>query len=189
MAVNHNFRRSLSGFNRADVVRYIEYMNTKHTEQINELNAETDQLRQQLEQYSCAPEKQARIDELEAKCAELTSLLEQAQAANTNLEAKCAQLEAKVANATHEKELDAYRRAENIERQAKDRAESLFQQAAGTLAQATTQVDTAATSFIGVADRITSQIDELRSAVETSKNALRDAATTMYGIRPTYTDK
>ena len=182
MAVNHNFRSALGGFNRADVVRYIEYMNTKHAEQISELNTEAEQLREKLQQYENLPQQQARLDELEAKCAELTALLEQVKADN-------ALLETKIADSAHEKELDAYRRAENIERQAKDRAEHLFQQAAGTLAQATTQVDNAATSFIGVADRITSQIDELRRAVETSKNALRDAATTMYEIRPTYTDK
>lgn len=179
MAVNHNFRSALGGFNRADVVRYIEYMNTKHAEQISQLNDEANQLREVLQQYENLPQQQARVEELEAKCAELTALLEQTQAAN-------AQLEAKVANCTHEKELDAYRRAESIERQARERSEKLFNQAAGTLAEATTQVDTAATSFIGVADRFTSQIDELRRAVETSKNALRDAATTMYGIRPTY---
>ena len=41
-----NFRKSIGGFNREDVVRYIEYMNTKHAEEIAALNDEMDQLRQ-----------------------------------------------------------------------------------------------------------------------------------------------
>ena len=180
MAVNHNFRSSMGGFNREDVVRYIEYMNTKHAEQIGELTAEMDQLQQNVR----TPEDLAHTAEMEARCAQLTEQLEQALATNAALEAKCAQLEAKANSTTHEKELDAYRRAEAIERQAKDRSQQMFNQAAGTLAQATTQVDEAAISFIGVADRITTQIDDLKKAIESSKNALRDAATTMYGIRP-----
>jgi len=174
MAVNHNFRSSMGGFNREDVVRYIEYMNTKHAEEISALNAEMDQLRQNVR----TPEELAHTAELEASCAQLTAQLEQALADK-------AALEAKVNSSTHEKELDAYRRAEAIERQAKDRSQQMFDQAAGTLAQATTQVDEAAISFIGVADKITTQIDDLKKAIESSKNALRDAATTMYGIRPT----
>ncbi len=185
MAVNHNFRSSMGGFNREDVVRYIEYMNTKHAEEIAALNAEMEQLRQSIS----TPEQIAHTEELEANCAELTAQLEQALAANAELEAKCSELEEKAESAASEKELDAYRRAEAVERQAKERSEQLFNQTAGTLAQATLQVDDAATTFIGVADKITTQIDDLRRAIESSKNALRDAATTMYGIQPAHPEK
>ncbi|MBQ9838301.1 MAG: hypothetical protein IJO56_02220 [Oscillospiraceae bacterium] len=174
MAVSHNFRSAMGGFKREDVVRYIEYMNTKHAEEIAALNAEMEQLRQKV----CTPEMLAHTEELEAKCAELTAQLEQALADK-------AALEAKSGTDTDAQELDAYRRAQDMERQAKERSEQLFNQAAGALAQATTQVDDAATAFIGVADTVTAQLDELRRSIEHSKNALRDAATTMYGIRPT----
>lgn len=185
MAVNHNFRSAMGGFNREDVVRYIEYMNTKHAEQIAALNAEIEQ----LQRNAVTPEMTAHTAELEASCADLTAQLEQALAEKAALEIKCAELEAKASSATQEQELDAYRRAETIERQAKERSQQLFNQAAGTLAQATTQVDDAAAAFIGVADKVTSQLDELRRSIEHSKNALRDAATTMYGIQPTYTEE
>ena len=180
MAVNHNFRSAMGGFNREDVVRYIEYMNTKHAEEIASLNEEITQLQRSVR----TPEDIAHTEALEAECARLSAELEQASADKTALEAKCAELEAKVNSSDREKELDAYRRAENIERQAKERSQQLFNQAAGTLAQATTQVDDAATAFIGIADSVTAQIDGLKKAIESSKNALRDAATTMYGIRP-----
>ena len=185
MAVNHNFRSSMGGFNREDVVRYIEYMNTKHAEEIAALNAEMEQLRQSIP----TPEQMTHTEELEANCADLSAQLEQALADKAALEAKCASLEEAAESTAYEKELDAYRRAEAVERQAKERSEQLFNQTAGTLAQATTQVDDAATAFIGVADKITSQIDDLRRAIENSKNALRDAATTMYGIQPVHPEK
>ena len=35
MAVSKNFRSALGGFNRQDVVRYIEYMNTKHASMVD----------------------------------------------------------------------------------------------------------------------------------------------------------
>ena len=180
MAVNHNFRSSMGGFNREDVVRYIEYMNTKHAEEIAALNEQIAQLTYNVR----TPEDIAHTEALEANCADLTAQLEQALADKAALEAKCAELEAAADNSTQEQELEAYRRAENIERQAQERSQQLFNQAAGTLAHATTQVDEAAIAFIGIADNVTSQIDGLKKAIENSKNALRDAATTMYGIRP-----
>ena len=48
MAVTHNFRSALSGFNREDVVHYLEFINAKHTAQVNQLTAENEQLREKL---------------------------------------------------------------------------------------------------------------------------------------------
>ncbi len=49
MAETHRFRSAFRGFNREDVVHYIEYINSKHTAQVNQLNSEIAFLRQQLE--------------------------------------------------------------------------------------------------------------------------------------------
>lgn len=200
MAVTHNFRRSLRGFNREDVVHYIEYMNTKHAQQVNQLTSEAEELREQVKQLQSAPVQENRTEELEAKCAELTVQLEQMQHANASMEVECALLRTQVAtleDAQHQietlkqqveqvnlKELDAYRRAERMERIAMERSEQIYQQATGTLAQATAQVDNAAGLFHQIADRVNSQMSELQSAVESSKTALEDAAATMYSIRP-----
>ena len=88
-----------------------------------------------------------------------------------------------------EQELESYRRAERAERAAEERAKQIYQQATGTLAQATSQVDSAAERFRRAADRINSQMGELQAAVELSKSALVDAATTMYTIRPEDTEE
>ena len=42
MAASQNFRSAFNGFNREDVVHYLEYLNTKHTNQVNQLTAEND---------------------------------------------------------------------------------------------------------------------------------------------------
>ncbi len=187
MAVTHSFRKALSGFNREDVVHYLEYLNTKHNTQINQLNSEAEELRKELEALKAIPEDTHEKDELEANCAQL-------QAENEALTAKLSEAEAEVQRlnallAEHEqnlasKELEAYRRAEQAERIAKERAEQIYQQATGTLAQATTQVDQAAASFRRIADQVSGQMSQLQLAVDSSRNALLDAATTMYAIRP-----
>ena len=153
MAETHRFRSALGGFNREDVVRYIEYLNNKHTDQVNQLTSEVEFLRQQLEQaQSAAP--------VEAPAAEPT-----------------------VQNFT-EAELEAYRRAERMERSARERAEQIYRQATGTLADATALVDDAAGRLGTMADSVKEERAQLRSAIETSKASLKDAAAIMSTIRP-----
>ena len=47
MATIQHFRTALGGFNRQDVVNYIEYLNNQH-------NAKVQQLNTQLQQYQAA---------------------------------------------------------------------------------------------------------------------------------------
>ena len=52
MAAPQNFRTAFNGFHKEDVVRYLEYINSKHTNQVNQLTAEAEELRKQLEKLS-----------------------------------------------------------------------------------------------------------------------------------------
>lgn len=196
MAANMNFRNALGGFNREDVVNYLEYINSKHTRQINQLTEEADELRRKVE----------NTPDLSEQVAQLTARLEEAIELGNALTQEREQLKAELANAREEietlktqqaeaaavkvaaMELEAYRRAEQAERNAKAKAEQIYQQAVGTLAQATSQVDTAANQFRQVAEQVNDQLAQLQLAVDSSKNALLDAATTMYTIRPERTD-
>ena len=47
MAMQMNFRSAFNGFNREDVVHYIEYMNSKHATELTQLQSEMDALRNQ----------------------------------------------------------------------------------------------------------------------------------------------
>ena len=68
MAAPQNFRSAFNGFNREDVVHYLEYLNAKHTNQINQLTAENEALRQDcqaLRQSLAAAD--ARYNDLRAR--------------------------------------------------------------------------------------------------------------------------
>lgn len=219
MAAQQNFRSAFNGFNRDDVVRYIEYLNAKHTAEINQLNSELAFLRgKESDQPAIAPadpetdaiiEQQAnRIRELFDRCNALEEELSAVKSARDDLAQQhsndldaaltektqiAAQLEAAQQQQTAyksrmEEELEAYRRAERTERLARERAEQLYRQANGALADATVKVDSAASQIGQLTDRVMTQLAELQDAVTGSKQALRDAAATMYTIRP-YTEE
>ena len=90
MAASQNFRSAFNGFNREDVVHYLEYLNAKHSNQINQLTAENEALRQQVDSLPQLEDQQSLISALEGQCAELTRQLEAARA-------RCAELEAQLA--------------------------------------------------------------------------------------------
>ena len=183
MASFQNFRSAFNGFNREDVVHYIEYLNSKHTGAVNQLKSENQTLADELEALRATPdltEEYAQLQEeneiLRAQVAELTEKIEEL---TQQLE------EAQQYTPLADEELEAYRRAEKAERTARERARQIYCQATGALADATTQVDDAAEHFKILSQRITEQLAELQATVDRSKNALQGAAATMYTIRPT----
>ena len=172
------FRSALNGFTREDVVRYLEYINAQHTTELNQLRSELEYLRSKevpvFENTELIEQQAARIRELFDLCkaqeeiiAQLTKRLETAPAAG-NAEA----------------ELEAYRRAERAERTAQERADQITSQVNAALADATVKVDEAAAMGSRMADHVSCQLAEFQSAVTGSKQALQDAAATLYAIRP-----
>ena len=188
MAEPQNFRSAFNGFNREDVVHYLEYLNSKHQTQVNQLTAENEELRSQL---SRQPEEDLTglVESLQAQCAELTAQLEEANARCADLEQQLSQQapeepEAPVLSPSAAEELEAYRRAERIEREAKERAELVYFQANGVLTEATAKVDGITAEITDMADQVMSQLTQLQMAVSSSKQALQDAASIMITIRP-----
>ena len=186
MDAPQSFRSAFNGFNRQDVVHYLEYINTKHQTQVNELTAEADDLRRQLEDLQA---KTTQVAELEAQLAAMTeerdalhTQLEQLQAAEVVQEPR-PEMDggSQVAD-----ELDSYRRAQQVERSARERAELVYHQANGVLNEAIAKVDTATAEITAKTDEAMSQLTQLQMAVSTSKQALQDAASLMNTIRPNY---
>ncbi len=186
MDAPQSFRSAFNGFNRQDVVHYLEYINTKHQTQVNELTAEADDLRRQLEDLQA---KTTQVAELEAQLAAMTeerdalhTQLEQMQAAEVVQEPR-PEMDggSQVAD-----ELDSYRRAQQVERSARERAELVYHQANGVLNEAIAKVDTATAEITAKTDEAMSQLTQLQMAVSTSKQALQDAASLMNTIRPNY---
>ena len=212
MSMTQNFRSAFNGFNREDVVHFIEYLNAKHDAQVAQLNAELELLRTQAATRQEDPAMAEELEEARNACAELQAQLESkdqelaqlrqqleeaaqeqpAQAeirenpVNTELEARCAELERQleVYRNTPDRELEAYRRAERTERIARERAEQVYRQVNGALADATVRVDETYIQIGGLTEQVNRQLQELQEAVTGSRQALADAAATLYSIRP-----
>ena len=177
MAQTHSFRSAFHGFNREDVVHYIEYINNKHTELVNQLNSEKQAL---LEEVT-ALRTQAGHEDLSEK---LAALAEECAQLKAQLEAKASAPVNASERTITEEELEAYRRAERMERAAKERSRQIYNQATATLAEATSRIDSASIQFRDIAEKVNAQMAELQTAVEGSKAALVEASATMYTIRP-----
>ena len=200
MSAPQNFRSAFNGFNRDDVVKYLEYINSRHHAQVNQLTGENEYLRQQLEAAQAAPGAQEELQRLQELCASQQVELEELRAVRTAMEARCSGMEKELEEAQEARrraeeaqstaqcgvaqELEAYRRAERMERQARERSEQIYRQTNSVLADATVQLEDATGGTFQLADQVMGQLEQLRSAVERSKQALKNASDTMYAIRP-----
>ena len=202
------FRSAFNGFHREDVVNHIAYMSNKHETQVNQLRSEAEALRTELaslrEQMDVDTALQDRVTELEQvvadRDAELTSVREELETANQLLNEQAEQLaalreeleEAREAaekapiekSASHWDELRAYRRAETVERQARDRVNDLFTSANTALRGAGATLGDTNAAFEALAEKFRSDLVELMNTIDSGKNALCAAADTLDGLRP-----
>ena len=160
MASVHHFRSAFNGFNREDVVHYIEFMNNQHATELERL---TNQL--QAAQSKCNNDLQVRLDAAEARCAQLE-----------------AQLAAEAAAA--EEELETYRRAERTERLARERAQQIYTQANAVLADVTCKADVASEQINAIAQQVSAQLMCYQQAVADTKDTLQEAVAALGAIRP-----
>ena len=156
MASVKPFRSAFNGFNREDVVAYIEYLNNHHNAQIEQLNS---QLQNALSKPGSDADLQAKLDEALARCAQLEAQLQQTPAAQSDTE------------------LEAYRRAEKAERLARDRAQQIHDQANAVLADTTAKLEQAA-------QQMAQQLEAYEACVADSKAVLQDATAALAAIRP-----
>lgn len=216
MAMAHNFRSALNGFNREDVVHYIEYLNAKHNSELQQLTAELELLRSQ----SAAPDlsrqlqqAQEEIEALRAQLAEKPAADPQAEEEILSLQIRCEELELQLqeavdarqqaeaardtaaATVSHsmEQELEAYRRAERTEREARERAqqtvadatrrsEEIRRRANGALADATVRVEESFSQINQLAAGVNDQLAQLQVAVAAGRQVLSDASQALYTI-------
>lgn len=164
-----NFRSAFRGFNRQDVVNYIEYINNTHNTQVEQLN---NQLQAALSRPT-DEEMKAKLEAAEARIAELEETLAQQDRAVLSDGASCT-----------EQELEAYRRAERVERVAKERAEQIYAQANGVLAEATLKAESASAHIGAIADQVSNQLKEYQDSVMETKATFQEAVATLYAIKP-----
>ena len=129
------FRTALQGFNRTDVINFIESTTAAHENALHQLQMENSRLEQQLEDAN------AYINQLQQTIAAMQSapenLPESAPPAVDlpYLEDPTPAVSPVIQNDFEEMELAAYRRAEQAERKAKERAAELYRQIDQVIAQ------------------------------------------------------
>ena len=204
MAEHQNFRTAFNGFNRDDVVQYIEELNARHAAEVNQLNADLQYLQDQLDalEASC-PESDAPImvettnvdsglvNDLQAKLANAEAAaktakaqLDEQKAENLRLQVLLDAALARQNEANNNVELDTYRRAERVERDARNRAREVSDKANAALSNATNKVDETAIQISELTDAAMQQLKQLQLAISGSKQVLRDTAAVLYSIRP-----
>ena len=164
MPVTQRFRSALNGFNREDVVNYIEYINNRH-------NTEVEQLKNQLQDVKGSVSEDVVAD--------LQAQLEAALQ-------RCSELEEKlsVKEADSNRELEAYRRAEEAERLAKVRAQDIYERANSALAAATAMAESAADEFNQVAERTSQQLREYQSSISATVSSFKSVAASLNTVKP-----
>ena len=164
MATLQRFRTAFRGFNREDVVNYIEYLNNQHTAQV-------EQLQNQLQEANVKAASKAE-EELQKKLDEALQ--------------RCAELEEKLANVeanTAEKELETYRRAERAERQANERARQIYNQANALLSDATTMAESASEKIGQIADATVTQLQAYQASISATADSFREAAAALHTVK------
>lgn len=165
MAAPQRFRSAFRGFNREDVVSYIEYLNNQH-------NAQLEQLNNQLQEAKAA----AVADQTEELRFQLDAAMKRCQ----ELEEKLANVEANTA----EKELETYRRAERAERQANERARQIYEQANAALEDATAMAESAAAQIGQIADNAAQQLKAYQASVCATADGFRQAVSALRSVKP-----
>ena len=167
------FRKAVNGFNRHDVVTYIEYLNNKHRSEIT-----------QLENRLQAATRPADHSVLEAENAALKQELE---ALKTQLAIQNLQPTAPAAQAgpsCTEQELEAYRRAERAERMAIERARATRDQAKAILAEATAKIQLSSSQLEEAAKNMAIQLEAYKVSVVSAGNILNDTAAALGAVCP-----
>lgn len=163
MAAPQRFRSAFNGFNREDVVNYIEYLNNRHTAELEQLNNQLQESKGNVSAEVVA-DLQAKLDAALLRCTELEEKLNAKQ------------------EDTASKELEAYRRAEEAERKANERARGIYAQAHATLTNATTMAEAAAEEFSQVAERTTQQLMEYQTSIAATVDSFKSVASSLGAV-------
>lgn len=178
MSCSENFRTAMRGFNRTDVVQFIQNLTAQHEKELRVLQEENDRLTGTLE--TAQAERDAAVAEKSALEEQLLTLRERPdapEASPVDLDAPLAPPEGQPAPSEklNELELAAYRRAEMAERLARERAASADEQLQALFAQMQDKLKLAAGDFDTVLNAFQTDFERLRQVIQSAQYALSDS--------------
>ena len=188
------FRSALHGFNRYDVVNYIEKASGEHERALRELQKENAALSEQVR--ALESEREATLEELqtlrdssaaaEAEKDELSALLAASEEENASLREQLAAVPAPepeqpesepepAAPSSDALELAAYRRAEAVERGAVERAGALYDRMSGVCQSLSDRVQASGNEVSLLYTELSDSLGRMREALADLKLVLEQA--------------
>ncbi len=191
-----NFRSALHGFNRTDVVQFIQQQTIEHEKTLRRLREENTRLLDEFEavraerdaQLESIEALQTALDEAVAEKEALTeglSLAQNAPQAAVTAQAAAAldapmmpaaTVAAAAPNDFNELELAAYRRAELTERMAKERAAASSERMRSIFSQADEKLCLTAQDFATLLDTFRNDFEQLQQAVQAAQSVLNESS-------------
>lgn len=200
MAATQNFRSAFNGFNREDVVHYIEYMQSKFKSQIAQAKAEADHFQEELDALRATPAEDAALadrcmeleelirskdeeletlkelaEQSETRAAQLQKELDEAHAESAAIAAERDALQKKLDEALAKQESEKAKASEELEAYRRaERTERMAQERAEQLCRRTNGIIADASVKV---DAAAGQIGELADRVAAELDVLRAAVT------------
>ena len=182
MAVNiENFRTALHGFNRTDVVQFIQAQTAEHEKALRLLREENTRLQEALEAARAeAAEAKAQLEALTAAQEAAAQSAEDVPApSEPALNAPMAPVASVVAAAPsnfNEMELAAYRRAEMTERMARERAAASAERMKTVFAQADEKLTLTSQDFATLLDAFRNDFDKMEQLLSTAQGIVDESS-------------
>ena len=176
-----NFRTAFHGFNREDVVRFLETATARHTAEVNQLRDEIARLEGDLSLLRMRSGDGASQEELEALQAENARLKAQVEELETQLTEPAA---TPIRDETNwkDEELAAYRRAETVERQARNRAAQMYHRVNGLIADLAARMDGSKAEMTAAAEALGQARDQLQLALDGGQSILTEGTATLRAL-------
>lgn len=176
-----NFRTAFHGFNREDVVRFLETATARHTAEVNQLRDEIARLEGDLSLLRMRSGDGASQEELEALQAENARLKAQVEELETQLTEPAA---TPIRDETNwkDEELAAYRRAETVERQARNRAAQMYHRVNGLIADLVARMDGSKAEMTAAAEALGQALDQLQLALDGGQSILTEGTATLRAL-------
>ena len=153
-----NFRTAFHGFNREDVVRFLETATARHTAEVNQLQDDVARLEKELAALREQQTPEVSREEPEAPVGDQTNWKDE--------------------------ELAAYRRAETVERQARNRAAQMYHRVNGLIADLAARMEGSKAEMTTAAEALGQALDQLQSALDGGQDVLTEGAATLRALEP-----
>lgn len=156
MSADIYFRTSLSGYNKSDVIKFIEKLNAEQIERVNELNDKIRSAQTEIRRLT------AELDSAQEKCAVLEKQLAEAESKSTANDEK-AQKYDEMTGTYADIMLEAEHTSKEKVRIAEEQAEKIIAEANGIRKQIVAEnkdiIASAKAEFTELVDKLTSSLD------------------------------